>query len=452
MAQGLGVGRQEDDCRALADKRGWTVAEVYVDNDISAWDPKKVRPAYRRMLADIADRQVDGLVVWALDRLHRQPRELEGFLDTCEKAGLTSLACVAGDVDLATSEGRMLARMLGAVDAKSSDDTSRRIKREQLQRAMAGKPVGARAYGYKRNRVEIDEDEAVEVKRMAEAFLAGEGLAAIARDLNNRGVQTATRRGLWSIVCVRGVLSSPAIAGLRQHQGKVIGEGEWPPIIDRATWDRLQAVLDDPARKKLHPGRKKLLSGMVVCGRCGHVMVYNKGAKAHPYPRFECHRVPERPDACSRVSGSGKAVEELVVEAVLLRLDTPDLARALQAVDQDDERGQLDREIADVDERRKELASMWAAGELSRTDWQAAREALDGRLEPLVKRRDRLSSSDALSRYGGKPGALRAAWPDLSVDRRRQILAAVIDRVIINPASRQGRTFNPDRLDIIWKV
>ena len=49
--EGLGVARQEEDCRALAGKSGFTVAEVYTDNDISAsTKSRKARPAYDRML------------------------------------------------------------------------------------------------------------------------------------------------------------------------------------------------------------------------------------------------------------------------------------------------------------------------------------------------------------------------------------------------------------------
>jgi len=95
----LGVGRQLEDCRALAERKGWTVVDEYVDNDISAYK-RRVRPAYRQMLADISEGLIDGLVVYHLDRLHRQPRELEEFFDVCDQAGVSDLASVTGDVDL----------------------------------------------------------------------------------------------------------------------------------------------------------------------------------------------------------------------------------------------------------------------------------------------------------------------------------------------------------------
>ena len=93
------------------------MADRYVDDDISAYNGKP-RPEYRRMLADITDAAVDAVVVWHLDRLHRQPRELEEFFDVCDRAGGTALATVSGDVDLATHDGRFHARIMGAVAAE----------------------------------------------------------------------------------------------------------------------------------------------------------------------------------------------------------------------------------------------------------------------------------------------------------------------------------------------
>ena len=46
---GLGVARQEADCRKLAEDRGLTVTQVYVDNDLSAYSGKP-RPGYKALL------------------------------------------------------------------------------------------------------------------------------------------------------------------------------------------------------------------------------------------------------------------------------------------------------------------------------------------------------------------------------------------------------------------
>jgi resolvase-like protein len=80
----LGVRRQEQDCRRLARDRGWSVAEVFTDNDLTAADPTVRRPAYERMLEGVAAGEFDAVLVYNQDRLVRQPIELERLFLTCQ--------------------------------------------------------------------------------------------------------------------------------------------------------------------------------------------------------------------------------------------------------------------------------------------------------------------------------------------------------------------------------
>src|SRR3990170_7520003 len=146
----LGVTRQVEDCRAMAERRGWPVADTYVDDDVSAYSGKP-RPEYRRLLDDMRAGTVDAVVVWHLDRLHRHPKELEEFFEVCDGAGVRSMASVTGDTDLASHDGRFLARILGAVARKESDDKSRRITRKHEEMARSGRLVrnSTRPFGYR---------------------------------------------------------------------------------------------------------------------------------------------------------------------------------------------------------------------------------------------------------------------------------------------------------------
>src|SRR5690554_1503754 len=92
----LGVRRQLEDCRVEAERRGWTVAQEYVDDDVSAYSGKK-RPAYEQMLTDLAEGRRDAVMVWHMDRLHRRPIELERFFEVCTRAGVTDVVTLFGD-------------------------------------------------------------------------------------------------------------------------------------------------------------------------------------------------------------------------------------------------------------------------------------------------------------------------------------------------------------------
>ena len=109
----MGVDRQEEDCRRLAEERGLEVGEVYVDDDLSAYSGKP-RPAYLRLLEDLRGGRFGTVIAWHTDRLHRSPLELEEYIKICEEQGVATVTCKAGHIDLETPSGRAVARTLGA--------------------------------------------------------------------------------------------------------------------------------------------------------------------------------------------------------------------------------------------------------------------------------------------------------------------------------------------------
>src|SRR5215218_9436478 len=125
---GLGVERQETDCRAFAERLGWTIVAVHSDNDVSAYSGKP-RPGYRALLADLRAGVADAVVCWHIDRLHRSPTELEEYITVCEPRGVPTQTVKAGPLDLASASGRMVARQLGAVSRFESEHHSERARR-----------------------------------------------------------------------------------------------------------------------------------------------------------------------------------------------------------------------------------------------------------------------------------------------------------------------------------
>src|SRR6266550_6989798 len=203
----LAISRQLADCEQLAARRGWKVVERYVDSDISAYSGKR-RPEYQRMLEDVDTGVVAAVVVYHADRLHRHPRELEDFIDLCQRKQ-TKLATVSGDLDLSTHDGQLLARITGAVARKESDDKSRRIRRKHEELAAAGRVSGGgtRPFGYETDKRTLRPDEAEIIRDCATRVLAGDSLRSICKDLNERGIFTVTGKQ-WSTQTLRRLLMS----------------------------------------------------------------------------------------------------------------------------------------------------------------------------------------------------------------------------------------------------
>ncbi len=146
---GLGVERQREDCQAIAAGKGWRVVGTYVDNDVSAYSGKP-RPQYEAMMQAVAAGEVDVIVAWDPDRLHRSPAELETFITAVEEAGVGVETVQAGRWDLSTANGRFIARVLGNVARHESEHKSERVCRKLEQNAVAGRSHGRRTYGWTR--------------------------------------------------------------------------------------------------------------------------------------------------------------------------------------------------------------------------------------------------------------------------------------------------------------
>lgn len=449
----LGVKRQERDCRTFCESRGWDVEEVIKDNDVSAYS-RRPRPGYERLLSGIKNGEFDALVIWHPDRLHRSPAELEQFIDLVEATRLRVETVTAGSVDFATPEGRFMARIVGSVARKESEDKSRRLKRKHKELAEDGKVSGGgrRPFGYESDRRTLREAEAEEIRTAAAAVLGGVSVRSVAIEWNRRGVATVTGAP-WSPTTVKRLLRSGRIAGQREHLGVLVGPAEWPAIIDLDESLRLRAMLGGQ-QGSTHGGvtaRTNLLTGFLFCGGCGNRM--SSGAvkrKGHRYARYVC-----RSDrgGCGRVGIAASAVDADITAAVLRVLDSAKLARAI-----DKERRRraathsLVDSVTDLEARLTDLIGMFAAGEIGRSEWTTARAEVQRRLHEARQAVASESLALAGEAYVGRGSELREKWVTLTLEQRRAVIGAVIARISIAPTERSDNRYNVDRVDIEWRA
>jgi site-specific DNA recombinase len=445
----LGVTRQVTDCRALAERRGWRVADTYIDDDVSAYKGKP-RPQYRRMLDDMRAGAVDAVVVWHLDRLHRNPKELEEFFEVCDAAMVSALASVSGVTDLSTDDGRLMARIMGAVARKESDDKSRRITRKHLEMAQAGRLVrnSTRPFGYRDDWRTPEPSEAAAIREAARRLLAGDSLRGLATDWNARGI-LSVRGGSWSVQVLKRMMLSARISGQRSYRGEIVATGDWEPIITPDESARLRALLSDPARLTRRTVRSYFLSGgLLRCRICGAVLVARP--RGDHTRRYICAKGPGKP-GCGGIAILAEPLEKFIADAVLYRLDTPELAAALAGAstpDDNAERSALALDRAQLEE----LARAYGERQITFPEYLAARKPIEARIETAQRQITRATGTEAIAPYIGQSGALRAAWKDLPLTRQRAIVAAVLDRATIGPGLRGRTRFDADRIDPLWRV
>src|SRR5260370_26108315 len=315
------VSRQENDTRALARLRGWALAETYQDPDYSAYQPKVTRPDFERMLKDLETGVIQGIVVYDLDRLARQPKDLERIIDIYDRKRLI-FATVQGSIDLSTPDGRTMARVLVAMANKSSTDTARRVARQRKEKARKG--VGSsnyRPFGWNEDRLTLNEQEAAILRQAAPDVLTGTGLYVICGRLNAAGIKTV-RGNIWKTHAMRRVMCAPRIAGLAVYQGELFTDsagvpirGKWEPILDEATWRAVVDVLSNKRASRYRP-QGYLLTNIARCGLCGMGLVGTRSKKTF---RYECRGADS--GGCSGVAINGPRLEKQVEEVLFAYLE-----------------------------------------------------------------------------------------------------------------------------------
>lgn len=452
---GLGVRRQEEDCRALCETRGWNVAGVFIDNDTSAYKSVS-RPGYVRLLDAVGAGDIDAIVAWHPDRLHRSPLELEDFIQMVNKAGVAVATVQAGQYDLSTAAGRMTARVVGAVARHESEQKSERIRRKALELAREGRVGGGgtRPFGYEQDRMTVREGEAMLIVEAANRVVSGEALMAVARDWQARGIQTPTGRH-WKSTPLRRMLMSPRIAGLRQHRGAVIGPALWEPIIDAVMFRRLQSVLGDPRRFKIRGSpRRYLLSGMSYCSECGFRLVARpRGDKTRTYV---CSSGPNF-GGCGKIRAKSESLERFVADKLIDALDSPELGAMLEET-HGEEGDQLlhatIEEMTELEESMNELAlDFYSRKAIGRSEFLVVRDALELRLQHCraVIAEDSAQSARSMPKIEAGE-RIRDAWDKGDFAFRRSLLEAVVDRVVVAPVPVRGlNAFQPERVHIHWR-
>ncbi|AXT83816.1 serine recombinase [Aeromicrobium sp. A1-2] len=449
---GLSIERQRADCEKVAADRQWAITGEYVDNDISAYSGK-LRPGFEAMLADIEAGQFDAVVAYHQDRLTRRPAEFETFLATCQRAGVKLFATARGDTNIGEGDGIMTARIYAAVAANQSDAASRRIKRKNEERAAAGMPhvTGQRAYGYELDKMTVVESEAIVIRKLVSKFLAGDSLISLARWLQAEGIKTATGKHEWRVPTVRNLLWTGRIAGLLERNGELVGPGKWPAIITVAQHEQIRHRLTQNAQTKRRSPRRYLLAGKVYCGACGTKMVSSPDGDR---TRYGCRKGPDH-GGCNKVFIAGGALDDLIADAVLTRLDAPELAKALaEQPDDDAEAVALTRQIVADTEHKNQLAQAFGQRLIDQSDWFNALKPIVERLEVAKMRLGRLNSHNGLAQHVGNGAKLREAWttPEMTLQTQAAIVASILDRVIILPATQRSNRLDVSRVRPVWSL
>lgn len=471
------VNQQLDHGRRRAASQDWQIIGEFRDDGISAsrYAATKIRPDWQQAIDAIIAGQCDVLVLWEVSRATR---------DRMPYAALIA-SCIEGDVwidvggklhDPSDPDDGFMLDLMAGLAVRESGVTSKRIRRDVEARAQAGTPHGKLPYGYRRiyeqrpaGRVLLeqvpDPETAPVVTELAARLLAGESAYAIAADFDRRKIPSPeTVRALrahgpdapmtpWRLETVRDLALSPTLAGQRIHQGRIVGEAAWRPIISPADHVALTALLRGENYVRQHrPGTvQHLLSGIAECGVCGSPLrhMLNRGL-----PSYWCPGPERRGNGC--VSRSKVKLDALVTLHVVSRLTDGDLLGDLSASRDGVHRqaGEAATQLRDLRAQLSAFVSAAAEGKVSAESFAAIEPGLQRKIAEAAGRVPQAGPIPALVLTLAGPHAA-PMWDGLGLDDRRLVIRSLVS-VTVNRTSlpKGSRVFDTSTVDIAdrWRT
>lgn len=446
----LSPQRQEDACREYAQLRGWEVAEVLRDLDVSGSD-KGLRLDRPGLVAIRQQWQPGDVVVFAsLDRAARNVLDFLTFADEAKAAGV-SLVSVREQLDMTTPEGRMMATMLATTAEWEAARIAERVKAGVRSVRTAERHIGRVPYGYRSvphpggagRALEPDPQAAAEVRSMAEAILGGQTTYEVAKSLNARKVSTSSGSE-WTHRTVRQVLVGDAALGritidgdpLRGDDG--LPKTVWTPLLtpDQAT--RLRATLQHGPRR---PGRQhgaRLLSGLAVCAGCGDELRLGTGRGGVAI--YRCPRSADGKQCRGRVTIKADHLDQYVTDAFLEAVGS---LPATVAVETAPSSADMAAVVQAIDETTRAMAATGADV-----------PALVERLTVLKERQGELAQlpPEPATELVHTGRTLAQEWAECDVRHKQGWLRSAMDEVVVYPVRSRSvldRTTD-SRIQLVW--
>lgn len=404
------VQQQRDDCHALAQRLGYTRTLEFVDEAISAYQDRR-RPAYQDLLRYLHHTPVT-VIVWHIDRLYRRPDELEQLVDVLDTRPVRIESVQGGSFDLNTHEGRLFARQLVAFANYESAHKGARVARAQQHRTQQGLLHRGSHYGYLSDG-NLHPKQGPTLRRIAEDYLTGLSISAIAHELTNAEISPPAGGRQWNSTTIASILNSQ-----RLHGHNRLREGTWERVITSNESKLIRAIQLTPRRDATRSS-VTLLGGIARCGICGNRLISTKASR-----RQLTYRCRTYPTSCQSISIGQKSLNEYVQDIAITQLREP---AHLMAPLQDP--ASILEQLRDAQATLHDLARRYARYEISRISLMEARRPSEATI---------MSAGEELSRHlrlRVRDRYLSVPFAKISTPRQRTVVDSLLSAIEVHPAT-----------------
>jgi len=365
---------------------GWfALPEHYDDGGFSGANTD--RPAFQRLLQDIEAGRIDAVGVYKIDRLSRSLVDFSKIIDFFDKHNVAFIS-ITQQFNTASSMGKLTLNILMSFAEFERQVIAERTSDKMSAARRKGMWTGGRpmlGYDVRAKKLIINKEEAIQVKQIYKLYLELGSITAVITELNHRGWKNKTYKSKDKKVTpgrpfckasLKRILSSPLYIGKVLFDGEIF-KGAHKAIVDKKTWEAVNAQLDDNRRNSGAGQKNKwnaLLREIVFCGACGAVLTHHyTKRRGKIYSYYVCsYALRHGASTCPRSRISAKELEKFVIEQIkeiggnpallsqtmdAIRTEVNEKKPELKA-----ELKRLEKEASDLNQQRKNILDTIAQG------------------------------------------------------------------------------------------
>lgn len=309
---------------------GWVaLPDRYDDHGFSGGNTD--RPAFQRLLADVAAGRLDVIAAYKIDRVSRSLTDFTNFMATLERHGV-GFVSTTQSFDTRTSMGRLTLNILASFSQFERETIAERTRDKIAATRKKGMWTGGRpvlGYDVRDKQLVINKAEADTVRAIFPAYLDHGGLVATVAELERRGIRNKSwinkagklvHGAAFDKNGLRALLTNPLYVG-KLRCGDELVDGRHDAIVDATLFDEVQEALRNHRRGAPRNTKNRwgaILSGILRCGRCGAAMshaVTTRGNRVHRY--YVCQTsMKEGADACPGSRAPAAELEDVVTTKI----------------------------------------------------------------------------------------------------------------------------------------